>query len=1086
MSAVLLDDRILRRVIKRHRRLPGIGLQVPHATSYALPRAELERLVDKADRPDTAGLADQVVAFTGSRSALAEARPDALSAAWRSIFHARVHAAFDALFATGALTAAAIRERVNRIGQTEFDEIRFVLRQEDLLLPPADDAATYIEFVALYLELQLFAPVALPRTFPTLADPATVADTIALDLDTAALLAASRPPGAPDAPLIEATGDAPATVAHAIAAVGSAPAAPAAPAARVVLEPSARERANSWREKGNRARAAILDLRAGDDDAARRDLEELAARLSRALHGADATTWAAALLPVARHAAQQSVLRFEPGARLLYDLQKACVVAEREEKIVDVVGWALSRGKQPVVRALPAAREVRVAKHLHAASRKIAEVAIGSTAEREALATAIHAMVEHAEANVRAQLRPKIEAALDGVELEPRNLPEKVAQKKVVDELLDHAVADGRLSIGNLRDALSHNDLKMTDLRLRQLRDGDQLLRADAALARSLDGVYQRGEVYLRVLQKLSSIFFGTPIGRVVSKYLVLPVLGSYAALEGAQHIAGPFAKHVLGTDEPEIATPTALLAMSVFLFLLLHVPPFRRGVGFTLRYLGVGLRALLYTLPRAIWRTAAVQLVRESVVGRWVLRPAVPAAIAYSIVRGRVGWPVAAAVFAIAAFVINSRVGRRVGEDVSDWLVKSTRHLARQLVPNLVRLCLDAFAEAIELLDRGIYRVDQWLRFRQGESSLTLVVKGVLGTLWFFATYLLRLYVNLFVEPVINPIKHFPTVTVAAKLTWPFSPSMIRALSVALGGSALADGFAAFTVFVIPGLAGFLVWELKENWKLYRASRPELVTPVAIGHHGETMGRFLRPGLHSGTIPKLYSKLRRAAWKRDERGVAKHREGLHHVEEAVEHFTDRELVSMLVETAAFGARDLCVHGVEIASNRVRIELACPTLGPGVVAIGFDEQSGWLVAGIRERGWLAQLDARRRAIFELALAGFYRLAGVDLVREQLESVLGTAPGRSTYDIAGDGLILWPGGDYASEVVYDLQSRSLAPHVRGSEPPGEIPTFTGRRALFGREAIAWSQWESAWERVDSTDGGDVPRVAVGPSILPAIG
>ena len=532
----------------------------------------------------------------------------------------------------------------------------------------------------------------------------------------------------------------------------------------------------------------------------------------------------------------------------------------------------------------------------------------------------------------------------------------------------------------------------------------------------------------------------------------------------------------MLGAEEPKIATPTALVSMAVFLFFLLHVPPFRRGVALALRGLWWLLRAVLYVAPRAIWRTSVVQRVRDSTFGRWVLRPAAPAAIAYLIVRGRVGWPVAAGVFAIAAFVINSRVGRRVGEDVSDWLVRSTRHLARRLVPNLVRLCLDAFAEAIELLDRGIYRVDQWLRFKQGQSTFALVVKGVLGTLWFFLTYVLRLYVNLFVEPVINPIKHFPTVTVAAKLTWPFSPALIRALSAALGGSALADGFAAFTVFVIPGLAGFLVWELKENWKLYRASRAKLLKPVGIGHHGETMGRFLRPGLHSGTIPKLYSKLRRAAWKRDERGVAKHKEGLHHVEEAVEKFAVRELVSMLVEAAPFRARDVCVHAVEIASNRVRIELQCPSVGPGVVAIGFDEQSGWLVAGIREHGWLVQLDARRRAIFELALAGFYQLAGVELVREQLEAVLGA----STYDIAGDGLVLWPGGDYASEVVYDLSSRSLAPRVRGTEPSGTLPTFTGKRAVFGRETIAWSQWESAWERVAA--GDDVPRVTVGPKLF----
>jgi hypothetical protein len=1069
VSAVLLEDRVLRRVIKRHRRLHGVGLQVPHASSYTLSRADLIRLTDRDELPlDPAALPDAVALFTAERAPLAAGEPAAVTAAWRLIFHARIHAAFDALLARGALTTAALRERINRIGQTEFDEIRFVLRQEDLLLPPADDATVYVEFAALYLELAAFAPATLARTFPALADTAAVAATLALDVDATALLALARPPGAPDKPLIadvEAHGHA-----H---GHGGAPA-PARPPTEPVVDPAARDRANVAREKGNRARAAILDLRAGDDDAARRDLDELCVRLSRALHGADTAGWTDALLPVARHAAGQTVLRFEPGARLLYDLQAACVHNEREENIVDLVGWALARGKRPVVRALPAAREVRIAKRLHAAAAKIAAVELDTAEQREALADAIHAMVEHAETNVRAKLRPEIERALDGVGLTARGLPEKVAQKKVVDELLDHAVASGRLSIGVLRDALSHNDLKMDDLAARQLATGDQLLRLDRALAESLDGVYQRGEVYLRVLQKLSSIFFGTPVGRFASKFVLLPLLGAYAALEGAQHIAGPFAKFVLHTEEPEIATPVSILCFAAFLFGLLHVPPFRRGVVAALRTIGVALRFVLWRLPRAVLRIPAVQRLRDSLVGRWGIRPAIPAAIAFAIAPSRLEWPLAGVVFANAAFTINSRLGRRVGEDISDWTVRSTRQLTQHLAPNLFHLVVDVFSRTAEVLDRFIYRVDQWLRFRQGQSNAALVAKGTLATAWFFVTYLLRLYINLFVEPVINPIKHFPTVTVAAKLTWPFSPAMIRALSAALGGSALADGFAAFTVFVLPGLAGFLVWELKENWKLYRASRPKALRPVAIGHHGETMGRFLRPGIHSGTIPKAFLKLRRAAWHRDEAGVAKHKEAIHHVEEAIHNFADRELVSILVE-AAF-ARDLAVAAIDIASNRVTVELSCASAGPGVVAIGFDEQSGWLVAGVRGAGWLAALDARRRAIFELALSGFYRLAGAELVREQLEAVLAC----TTYDIADDGLLLWPDGDYSSEIVYDLASRTLAPTVRGREPRGPVPSFAGKRALFGRESLAWAQWDAAWQRVAA---GEVPpRVAVGPSLL----
>jgi hypothetical protein len=151
------------------------------------------------------------------------------------------------------------------------------------------------------------------------------------------------------------------------------------------------------------------------------------------------------------------------------------------------------------------------------------------------------------------------------------------------------------------------------------------------------------------------------------------------------------------------------------------------------------------------------------------------------------------------------------------------------------------------------------------------LAIKGVLGVFWFVIAYVLRLSVDLFIEPTTNPIKHFPVVTVAAKLMIPFIQPIGEAVTsgtTGLLGPALAKGLAGFTVLMLPGFAGFLVWELKENWKLYRASRPEALQPLAIGHHGESMIGFLRPGFHSGTIPKLFTKLRRAAWRGDERGV--------------------------------------------------------------------------------------------------------------------------------------------------------------------------------------------------------------------------
>ena len=272
LGAILVEERVLRRIIKAHRDVRGFGRQVPHEHCYVLPRSALVRFIDRGDVVvDRKTLPDSVIVVTGDRVRLASTAPAPHSALWRSIFHARVHQKLEELHTAGALGAAAFRERVHRLGQTEFDAIRWVLRQEAMLLPPADTPSVYTEFVASYLELRCFDPEGVARTFPAL-DIEHVDAVLALDVDRDELLAASRPPRAPTVPLIAEPEREPE---------------PSEPSA--VVTPSARGYAEAARRKGNVARAAILAERAGDRDAARADIDELVARLSRSFGGADST-----------------------------------------------------------------------------------------------------------------------------------------------------------------------------------------------------------------------------------------------------------------------------------------------------------------------------------------------------------------------------------------------------------------------------------------------------------------------------------------------------------------------------------------------------------------------------------------------------------------------------------------------------------------------------------------------------------------------------------------------------------------------------------------------------------------------------
>ena len=117
-----------------------------------------------------------------------------------------------------------------------------------------------------------------------------------------------------------------------------------------------------------------------------------------------------------------------------------------------------------------------------------------------------------------------------------------------------------------------------------------------------------------------------------------------------------------------------------------------------------------------------------------------------------------------------------------------------------------------------GRVPVDEWLRFRSGESRLSLATKAAIGLLWFFVSYVMRFAINVLIEPQINPIKHFPVVTVSHKLLLPLIPQFAGVLELTLE-KPLAWTMAGTIVTGIPGVFGFLVWELKENWRLCAAN---------------------------------------------------------------------------------------------------------------------------------------------------------------------------------------------------------------------------------------------------------------------------
>jgi hypothetical protein len=324
-------------------------------------------------------------------------------------------------------------------------------------------------------------------------------------------------------------------------------------------------------------------------------------------------------------------------------------------------------------------------------------------------------------------------------------------------------------------------------------------------------------------------------------------------------------------------------------------------------------------------------------------------------------------------------------------------------------------------------------------------------------------------VEPQINPVKHFPVVTVAHKMLLPAYPLLASVLQSAFSlDRASSITLATAIIWCIPGLFGFLVWELKENWRLYAANRPDTLRPVAIGHHGETMLRLLRPGFHSGTIPHLFAKLRRAERRGKRKAARKVREAMHEVAESVRHFVDREFLDVLRETRGWQHARVGTRSIHLATNRIRVELCHPEEVDNSLWLEIAECSGWLVGRIMRPGWLCEVPREQRQVFALALAGLYKLAGVTIVGEQLAGEMPALPFRLTCE----GLAVWSRDGDEAEAFYDLRNGTMAQaSVTHGQFLAPLPALDVRRVLFANEPITWRQWVSAWDRDQAGDVQD---------------
>ncbi len=1104
-DVLVVEPRLVRRAIKEHlletqRFVTGV---VPHARLQVLERSDLGRLLQEdALSQDLSGLHERVLLI--SRPAGAEQDGPAFeSAVGRAALHGAIHLLLDERVRAGRLSAAEVRRRIDQLGRAEFEEVRAILDHDDLLVPPGHDLDVYVEFAALFVELYFFRPELLVTTFPGIIDPEAALSVLRQDLDIDDL---SRR----------------ATVGTSPSRFSERPTVPRSsrPAPSVSKRSAARllRRAARLKTRGRDALAILLCTRASltQDQKLRREaewaleahLQGLARRLSLTLELDDPreseNTWLEALRSLADAGAQSESPKKSSAFGTLRSLERACEALEQPGFLVDVPSWILSGGSRPIVRPREATRTLTVARHIEAARNRVERVEQSKARKQKTISVLTRAREESYEM-VRSALRPRIERTLVRVGLRPTSGPERQARDNLVAELLDQVLDRGFVSISQLRDAISRNELKLSDMSsLSELTGGDALLLADRRLSEELDGIYRRGDIYVRWLQKLSSLPFGTKSGRVISLWLVLPALGAFTVVEGLRHVVGPVFEW-LGAGTWRFNW-IAFASTALFLLGLLHSEWVRVASRVLLEWLGALLSLLFVKLPRALLGGVLLQRLFGRAGFRTFVRvgllPAGVAAVTYLATPKSAGspllrWTFTAGTFAVVAVTMGSRMGFFLEEFYLQQVAPAWSAFSRQLLPSLLRAIGRTFAVAMDALDRASHQIGDALRFRATDSPIGVFVAGAAGLLWAIVAYVLRLYVTLLVEPEINPLKHFPVVTVAHKIMLPFLPDLLliieRPLSILpplLGGA-----IAGVTVFLLPSVFGFLAWEFKENYRLYRSTRSEFIQPVRFGPGGETFRELLVEGLHSGTVPKVYDRLRRAARREAESSrsgqpvslrspntsseTGRFHQRLRQIEVALLHFVERQLLPPLRAFSSSALGDLELHRVEISFNRIRLRLKSEShADAGPLEITIEQLGGLLVASLSRRGFVDVLTEEKRLLFENVLAVFYHRAHIDIVREQLQEELGI---MVDYDILEEGLIV-RGAGAEGDLVYDLNPRlvrDLKPRCIGPKPE-TTPKIRSDRLLFRQQRVSFSDWEEAW-RASMTEGAP-ERLTKGASLL----
>ena len=653
-----------------------------------------------------------------------------------------------------------------------------------------------------------------------------------------------------------------------------------------------------------------------------------------------------------------------PARALLSALEQVLLEGGNDYFELRPVTWLLTLTRTRMRQVLPFQSLLQALRALEIGHQRLEEM-LWPIADLERFDQALSTLTKRIHARFDAQIGPRLDRAMREADFVPRDHRETVAAQKMKLELLDVIKLRRHLKFTDVRDVVARNILRLPDPTLVEFFRGDRLRRFDRTATRALPGVYHPGEFYIKGLQQLSAPLFGTNLGRTIMRHLLLPFGGAYLLLKSLDLMV-----HVIPHIDQtfHVNTTVSVLLVGGVINSLAYSGLGRhlavtlwRGASYLVRFiLYDGMRRLLRWKPMVnllstgLIRGLGRNLVQPLLIGTLPLIPIIVLAVFVDEVPIEPGLWLAGLAFALGTLLRNTPTGRRFLDNLSTSVGTFLRRANQALFIGAIQQLLYFFKEVTRRFSQLLYRVDEALTHHLGEHPLSLVVKAVLAPLWRLAEGLIQFYVTVLVEPQVNPVKHFPVVTVGHKLMLPFLPAITAAfidISASVLPKVIAYPLVTLTIILLPGLFGFLVWELKENRKLYQANhRPALspdldatrveqgesermvwIEPAVIGAHGESMHGLMSRGFHSGTLPKGFDRLRKVISDeiRDEvpypKSLRRVQRQLEEVQQTVCVFFEREF--------AFALRERCQ---DLDCSLRRVETSSPRIATNLIELRAD------------------------------------------------------------------------------------------------------------------------------------------------------